>query len=115
MQRETKTITLSSGQTLEVNTYLTAGEANSIKAIMMQAMKIDIADLRSTTSEVPLKGQIDGTILMEQEKLLVKYLVVKIGDAPVSDILISNLREHDYTELVVKLNEIKAGNLPVPK
>lgn len=115
MQRETQKITLPSGTEVELYTYLTAGEANAIKALMMQAMKIDIADLKSSNDGVPLKGQIDGTILMQQEKLLVKSLVVTIGNQSATDETISMLRDTDYVSLVEKLNNIKSGNLPVPK
>ena len=115
MQRETRKITLPSNIEVEVYTYLTAGEANSIKSLMMQAMKIDIADLKSSNDGVPLKGQIDGTILMQQEKLLVKSLVIKIGNQAATDEVISMLRDTDYVSLVETLNNIKTGNLAVPK
>lgn len=115
MQRDTKQITLPSGQIVTVYSYLTAGEANEIKAVMMKAMKIDISDLKSGADEVPLKGQIDGSILMEQEKILVQKLVVKVGDENATYELVSSLRDTDYLKLVESLNNIKAGNLPVPK
>ncbi len=115
MQRNTTQITLPSGQVVTVYSYLTAGEANEIKAVMMKAMKIDISDLKSGADEVPLKGQIDGTILMEQEKILVQKLVVKVGDENATYELISSLRDTDYLKLVESLNNIKTGNLPVPK
>lgn len=106
MERETKRHALPSGLAVTLHTYLTASEHNAIKSLMMSAMKIDIADLKSGATEVPLKGQIDGTILMEQEKLLVKYLV-KESPTPVD-----SLRASDYESLVSELNSIKAGNLP---
>jgi hypothetical protein len=115
MQRDTQLITLPSGIPVTVYTYLTAGESNEIKAVMMKAMKIDISDLKSGTEEVPLKGQIDGSILMEQEKILVKSLLVKVGELPANPDLVSNLRDTDYLKLVEILNSIKAGNLQVPK
>lgn len=106
--RDTKEFVTSSGAKFTLNTYLTAGESNAIKALMMTAMKIDIADLKEGV-EAPLKGQIDGTILMEQEKLMVKFLVVN-SPRPVDE-----MPESDYSELIVELNKIKGGNLAKAK
>lgn len=102
--RPTKEFITSSSQKFVLYTYLTAGESNAIKALMMSAMKIDIADLKEGV-EAPLKGQIDGTILMEQEKLMVKSLV-KESPVPTEE-----LPEADYAELVAELNKIKGANL----
>lgn len=107
--RESRTFKTPSGVEIIIYTYLTAAESNCIKEIMMRAMKIDIADLKVGSDAVPLKGQIDGTILMEQENLLVKYLV---KECPGS---IDDLREADYQALVKELNTIRNGNLPEAK
>lgn len=106
--RPTKEIALPSGQKIIIYTYLTAKEANEIKAVMMRAMKIDISDIKEG-EKVPLKGQIDGTVLMEQEELLVKALV-KEGQMSMYD-----LPHEDYFFLVEELNKIRKGNLAPAK
>ena len=113
MQRETKTVSLVSGISAIIHTYLTAREANEIKEVMMKAMKIDIADLK-VGNDVPLKGQIDGAILMEQERMAIKALVVSINGVSGPEV-VENMRSDDYNKLVEEINIIRNGNLPSGK
>ncbi len=109
MPRETKEIALPSGAKVTVYTYLTGGEANAIKAIMMSAMKVDIANVKP--GDAPeVVGEMNGTILMEQEKLMVKSLVKECSAGAAED-----LRASDYTALVEELNKIKNGPLDSAK
>lgn len=107
MERETKKFTLPSGKEVTLYTYLTAQEANQIKSVMMSAIKVDVTDIMSSKEGeiVPMKGQVDGSILIKQEELLVKFLVKECEGG------VDNIRATDYQPLVNELNTIKNGNL----
>lgn len=103
MERATEVFKAPSGLEIVIYTYLTAKEANEHKNVFMKAVKFDIADIKDGMKEAPMKGQVDGTILQEQEDVLVRSLVKSCPEG------IENIRQSDYAALIVRLNEIKGG------
>lgn len=111
MERETKKFTLPSGKEVTLYTYLTASESNQIRSIMASAMKVEVTDIMNAKEgqSLPMKGQVDGSILIKQEEMLVKLLVKECEGGA------ENIRASDYPALIDELNVIKAGNLAPAK
>ena len=117
MPRETIEIVLPSGLKVVAYTYLTAAESIEFNAVYQKAMRIDMStikdiDSKDPNAKVPMKGEIDGTVLIEQDRLLVKYLVKE----PIEGVDgVYNLRESDYIFLTEKLKALRAANLAQAK
>ena len=101
MERETKVVTLPSGASVTVYTYLTGGEHREYRSIFAKIAKANVSDIKEGVTSILFKGEIDGTILIEQEKVLVKSLVKECVGG------VDNLRASDYDALVAELNKIK--------
>lgn len=109
MQRETKTHVTPEGKQLVVKSYLTAGERNSLRAILLAKMKIN-ADGSNDASGV------DGSVVDASEAKLIEIAVVSYdGSAEniAQRLLDSKPAEYDFA--VARAGEANTGNLTSAK
>ncbi len=108
MQRETKTIATPSGNKVEIYSYLTAREANSVKEELYRTLKLDVS---SAGGSDPISTKISGEFVLEQEKKLLG-IIVKSIDGVSENILetLLNMRNDDYQFIVAEVNKIHQGN-----
>ena len=109
-ERETKEVLLPSGVMVEIYTYLTAREANSVKEAMYKVMKIDIA------TGQPVGSELTADFMLEQERKLIGALVKRIAGS--SERILENaldLRNDDYQVIVKEVNAIYNSNLTPAK
>lgn len=108
MQRETKTVVLPSGTSVTLYAYLTAREANNVKATMYAAMKIDVS------SGAPVVSDISGAFMLDQERKLLGILLKSVsgyeGTDPVEHLL--DGKNEDYQALIAEVNAIHSGKAP---
>lgn len=110
MQRETKEIITPGGVKVIIKTWISAREANIVKQPMLQAMKVDVGT-GSTSSTI------NGDFMIEQEKNLLKVLVVSVNgdDKDPVDNLLDNYPNADYQAVIAEVNKIYSANLTQTK
>lgn len=105
MDRETKTQKTKSGLSFEFKTYLTRGERRALQQVLfkdMPEMKVD-----PEKSEEELEITLTPSVMIEYEPIMVKNIVVKIGDGA-ADVWTAyeNLREDDADEILSAISEV---------
>lgn len=109
-QRPTTTFQTTSGKTIVLNTYLTGGEANSVKESILKYMEADMSKVVADEKESKFSGLIPGEFVLEQEKKLVSYYVVSVdgvSENPLS--LVESLPNHEYQEIIKEINRINTS------
>lgn len=109
MSRETKKITTPNGTEVVIKTWISAGEANTVKEQMLKGMKIDASTGKQS-------AEITGDFLLTQEKTLLGVLVVSVNEDTneVVEKLLAGKNE-DYQFVISELNKIYNGNLTPEK
>lgn len=110
-ERATKTITTSSGIEVTVKTYINAREAHIVKEAIYSKMKVDVSG-----GEISTKSDLSGSFLIEQEKEILKLIVVSLAGSAENIIeRLLDLPNGDYQEILKAVNEIYSGNLTPAK
>ncbi len=110
MQRETKKFTTSKGNEIEIKTYLTGGESNSVKEGLYNHMRLNKDSGDAIVNDIP------GVFLLEQEKKILSIVLVSVkGKTEDLVSLIENLPNDEYQEIVAQVNEVYKGNLASTK
>lgn len=111
MSRETKTFTTPLGHTIVLNAYLTGREANEIKAIMFGSMKADMNDVQSGRIGF---GDISGSVIIEQEKKTVAFLLVAVdGNSEKPLEALENLPASEYAAVKAEIDKLTNPTTPV--
>jgi hypothetical protein len=95
-----------------LRTYLTGREAADIKSLMLSSLKMSMSDLESKKVDM---GGISGSVLVEQEKKTLSYLLVSVDGntaTPVDALLDLPSTEYDavFKEIENIKNPTKPGN-----
>lgn len=75
MERETREFVTPGGHKIVLRTYLTGREATELRSVMYGALKVNMEDAQSGKVNV---GDVSGAFLVEQEKKVLRFLVVSV-------------------------------------
>jgi hypothetical protein len=111
MSRETREFVTPAGHTVVLNAYLTGREAQTLKAIMFSALKVNMDDAQS--GKVGL-GEMPSGFLVEQEKAALGFLIVSFDrdiTNPIAALL--DLPSTEYDAVLKEINKIQNPTTPV--
>lgn len=100
--RPTKTFTTESGHTAVFYTYLTGGEADSVKQALYSTMKMKPTGV---VGEKPEMSEVSASFLIEQERATLRALLVSIDgktEDPLTELL--NLPSQDADAIKEAIN-----------
>ena len=113
MERETTTFKTPGGHEVVLKTYLTAREANQLKAVLYKSINMSMSDLANGTTEIK---DIPATALLEQEREALKTVIVSLdgNQENVAERLL-DLRSDEYDAVIAEVNKVTKSNLQTAK
>jgi hypothetical protein len=108
--RQTVSFTTPAGNTIVLRSYLSGREAADIKSIMLSSLKLSMNDFESKKIDM---GGLSGTVLAEQERKTLDYLVVSLnGETENAVEKLLDLPSTEYDAVLKEIEKIKNPTMP---
>ena len=110
MEQETKKFTTTSGKEVEIKTYFTRQEKNSLKKIFLKGLSID-PETEKTSGLIPAENMVDA------QEAIVKIITVSFDGSTenVFDRVMQSKDCDDFDEILQEADKIDKGNLTEAK
>ena len=105
MERNTKEVVTVGGHKVVLNTYLTGGEGQQLKAVLFNGMKMSMDDLTSGVAKVT---DVPAGIVLDQQRKAFEFLVVSVDGVKENAVkLLEDLPSSDFEEIEKEIDTIR--------